>query len=76
MFVKLKGHYTNVVSNTLSLIKNAIWKDECERIEHIKNFMSQYISLDTGVTTSNICNCDINVEVVKNNVQIIELYKN
>ena len=76
MFVKLKGHYTNVALNTLSLIKNAIWTDECGRIEHIKNFMSRYTSLDTGVTTSDIYNCDINVEVVKNNVQIIDLYKN
>ena len=76
MFVKLKGHCTKVVLNTLSLIKNAVWTDECERIEHIKKFMSRYTSVDTGVTTSDICSCDINVEVVKNNVQIIDLYKN
>ena len=76
MLVKLKGHYTNVVLSTFSLIKTAIWTDECEGIKRIKNFISRYTSSDAGIRTSYTYHCDINVKIVKNNVRIFDMYQN
>ena len=76
MWVKLKEHCTNAVSSMAGKIKNSAILthiNDCDGVKHIKNLMSINTALFADVITPD--HRDININIVKNNVQVIDSHK-